>query len=209
MLSADVEQKQARQHPVLTFRRRARGAMQPVLKATAAAITLGSGASLGPEGVAPAKGCGGTSQAMSPAVREPAPDPLDVLQPCCTLLLIECLPFAFCARGAVFHNSRCHDASTGKTNQMLPNPLFTSPTGPSVEIGKATAKGLGMLLKSKQRRMLALTAAGAGAGQVEMDATHGCPWPFSMCCMGNALMQTSSQRHACPSWEASPCSAQL
>lgn len=83
--AAEVEQIQKRQHPVLTFRRRARAAMQPVLKATAAAITLGSGASLGPE-------------------------------------------------------------------------------GPSVEIGRATAKGLGMLLKSKQRRMLALTAAGAGAG---------------------------------------------
>ena len=47
------------------------------------------------------------------------------------------------------------------------NPLFSSCTGPSVEIGKATAKGLGMLLKSKQRRMLALTAAGAGAGQIQ------------------------------------------
>ena len=62
---------------------------------------------------------------------------------------------------------------------MLANTLFSSSTGPSVEIGKAMAKGLGTLLKSKQRRMLALTAAGAGAGQLRLDSVRGCPCPIS------------------------------
>ena len=38
------------------------------------------------------------------------------------------------------------------------------PEGPSVEIGRAAARGLGTVLKSKQRRLLALVAAGSGAG---------------------------------------------
>lgn len=39
------------------------------------------------------------------------------------------------------------------------------PEGPSVEIGVAAAKGLGGLLRSKQRHYLSLIAAGSGAGQ--------------------------------------------
>ena len=39
------------------------------------------------------------------------------------------------------------------------------PEGPSVEIGRAAARGLGTVLKSKQRRLLALVAAGSGAGE--------------------------------------------
>lgn len=38
------------------------------------------------------------------------------------------------------------------------------PEGPSVEIGRAAARGLGTVLKSKQRRLLSLVAAGSGAG---------------------------------------------
>lgn len=38
------------------------------------------------------------------------------------------------------------------------------PEGPSVEIGRAAARGLGNVLKSKQRRLLSLVAAGSGAG---------------------------------------------
>lgn len=38
------------------------------------------------------------------------------------------------------------------------------PEGPSVDIGRAAARGLGNVLKSKQRRLLALVAAGSGAG---------------------------------------------
>ena len=40
------------------------------------------------------------------------------------------------------------------------------PEGPSVEIGRAAARGLGTVLKSKQRRLLALVAAGSGAGNM-------------------------------------------
>lgn len=40
------------------------------------------------------------------------------------------------------------------------------PEGPSVEIGRAAARGLGTVLKSKQRRLLALVAAGSGAGDL-------------------------------------------
>lgn len=40
------------------------------------------------------------------------------------------------------------------------------PEGPSVEIGRAAARGLGTVLKSKQRRLLALVAAGSGAGKM-------------------------------------------
>ena len=40
------------------------------------------------------------------------------------------------------------------------------PEGPSVEIGRAAARGLGTVLKSKQRRLLALVAAGSGAGEM-------------------------------------------
>ena len=39
------------------------------------------------------------------------------------------------------------------------------PEGPSVEIGRAAARGLGNVLKSKQRRLLSLVAAGSGAGK--------------------------------------------
>lgn len=39
------------------------------------------------------------------------------------------------------------------------------PEGPSVEIGRAAARGLGTVLKSKQRRLLSLVAAGSGAGE--------------------------------------------
>ena len=39
------------------------------------------------------------------------------------------------------------------------------PAGPSVEIGRAAARGLGNVLKSKQRRLLSLVAAGSGAGE--------------------------------------------
>lgn len=38
------------------------------------------------------------------------------------------------------------------------------PEGPSVEIGRAASRGLGTVLKSKQRRLLSLVAAGSGAG---------------------------------------------
>ncbi|DBA85167.1 TPA: hypothetical protein ACH3X2_005881 [Trebouxia sp. C0005] len=38
------------------------------------------------------------------------------------------------------------------------------PEGPSVEIGRTAARGLGNVLKSKQRRLLSLVAAGSGAG---------------------------------------------
>ena len=38
------------------------------------------------------------------------------------------------------------------------------PEGPSVEIGRSTARGMGTVLKSKQRRLLSLVAAGSGAG---------------------------------------------
>ena len=40
------------------------------------------------------------------------------------------------------------------------------PEGPSVEIGRAAARGLGTVLKSKQRRLLSLVAAGSGAGNI-------------------------------------------
>ena len=40
------------------------------------------------------------------------------------------------------------------------------PEGPSVEIGRAAARGLGNVLKSKQRRLLSLVAAGSGAGNI-------------------------------------------
>ena len=39
------------------------------------------------------------------------------------------------------------------------------PEGPSVEIGRAAARSLGTVLKSKQRRLLSLVAAGSGAGE--------------------------------------------
>ena len=38
------------------------------------------------------------------------------------------------------------------------------PEGPSVEIGRSTARALGRVLRSKQRRLLPLLAAGSGAG---------------------------------------------
>ena len=38
------------------------------------------------------------------------------------------------------------------------------PEGPSVEIGKAFADGLGSVLRSRPRHMLSLMAAGSGAG---------------------------------------------
>lgn len=51
------------------------------------------------------------------------------------------------------------------------------PEGPSVEIGKAFADGLGSVLRSRPRHMLSLMAAGSGAG--------GCNW--SSPCRWNAL----------------------
>jgi H+/Cl- antiporter ClcA len=39
------------------------------------------------------------------------------------------------------------------------------PEGPSVEIGKAFANGLGSTLRSRPRHMLSLMAAGSGAGR--------------------------------------------
>lgn len=39
------------------------------------------------------------------------------------------------------------------------------PEGPSVEIGRSTARALGRVLRSKQRRLLPLLAAGSGAGE--------------------------------------------
>ncbi len=39
------------------------------------------------------------------------------------------------------------------------------PEGPSVEIGKAFASGFGGLLRSQQRHVLSLMAAGSGAGK--------------------------------------------
>ena len=39
------------------------------------------------------------------------------------------------------------------------------PEGPSVEIGRSTARGLGELLRSKRRRLVPLLAAGSGAGR--------------------------------------------
>lgn len=74
-------------------RRQLRGALAPVLRATAAAVTLGSGCSLGPE-------------------------------------------------------------------------------GPSVEIGRSTARALGRILRSKQRRFLPLLAAGSGAGETVFCQLH-------------------------------------
>lgn len=38
------------------------------------------------------------------------------------------------------------------------------PEGPSVEIGRSTARALGRVLRSKQRRLIPLLAAGSGAG---------------------------------------------
>lgn len=54
------------------------------------------------------------------------------------------------------------------------------PEGPSVEIGRAAARGLGTVLKSKQRRLLSLVAAGSGAGQLSNDShcyCNSCPAP--------------------------------
>ena len=42
------------------------------------------------------------------------------------------------------------------------------PEGPSVEIGRAAARSLGTVLKSKQRRLLSLVAAGSGAGETHI-----------------------------------------
>lgn len=39
------------------------------------------------------------------------------------------------------------------------------PEGPSVEIGKAFANGLGSTLRSRPKHMLSLMAAGSGAGR--------------------------------------------
>lgn len=49
------------------------------------------------------------------------------------------------------------------------------PEGPSVEIGRAAARGLGNVLKSKQRRLLSLVAAGSVAGKAR--------FAFDMQCM--------------------------
>jgi Voltage gated chloride channel len=44
------------------------------------------------------------------------------------------------------------------------------PEGPSVEIGKAFADGLGSVLRSRPRHMLSLMAAGSGAGRLQRTA---------------------------------------
>ncbi len=54
------------------------------------------------------------------------------------------------------------------------------PEGPSVEIGRAAARGLGNVLKSKQRRLLSLVAAGSGAGKTRFK--------FDMQCMQMLLI---------------------
>ncbi len=48
------------------------------------------------------------------------------------------------------------------------------PEGPSVEIGRAAARGLGNVLKSKQRRLLSLVAAGSGAGKTCFEFVMQC-----------------------------------
>lgn len=48
------------------------------------------------------------------------------------------------------------------------------PEGPSVDIGRAAARGLGNVLKSKQRRLLALVAAGSGAGKLLTHSLWSC-----------------------------------
>ncbi len=45
------------------------------------------------------------------------------------------------------------------------------PEGPSVDIGRSVAKRLGTLLRSQQRRLIPLLAAGSGAGAL-ITLTH-------------------------------------
>ena len=53
------------------------------------------------------------------------------------------------------HGVRCPAAAAGAS---------LGPEGPSVDIGKSVAKGLGSSLRSKERHITALLAAGSGAG---------------------------------------------
>lgn len=46
------------------------------------------------------------------------------------------------------------------------------PEGPSVDIGRSVAKRLGTLLRSQQRRLIPLLAAGSGAGALTSPAKH-------------------------------------
>ena len=67
------------------------------------------------------------------------------------------------------------------------------PEGPSVEIGRATARGLGEVLKSKQRRLLSLVAAGSGAGVLAVmgGTLHICSTPCR-----TSTMCTSYDHHS-------------
>ena len=44
------------------------------------------------------------------------------------------------------------------------------PEGPSVDIGRSSARALGSLLRSKHRRLFPLIAAGSGAGEGPLES---------------------------------------
>ena len=51
------------------------------------------------------------------------------------------------------------------------------PEGPSVDIGRAAARGLAGVLRSRRRRLLPLVAAGSGAGALAQRVPTGlCQW---------------------------------
>ncbi|KAL0041460.1 hypothetical protein WJX79_004162 [Trebouxia sp. C0005] len=79
-------------------------------------------------------------------------------EPEAAVLLVACgIGLATGAGVVVFNNAAAAAITLGTGNSL-------GPEGPSVEIGRTAARGLGNVLKSKQRRLLSLVAAGSGAG---------------------------------------------
>ena len=85
------------------------------------------------------------------------------------------------------------------------------PEGPSVEIGRAAARGLGNVLKSKQRRLLSLVAAGSGAGKCASSlicsACRCCSSPSQRILVCMHCSRTTAHRHG--TWMQKCCSTYI
>lgn len=61
------------------------------------------------------------------------------------------------------------------------------PEGPSVDIGRSSARALGSLLRSKRRLLLPLIAAGSGAGELQRSPSRSCGPHYHSALLGSCM----------------------